>query len=143
MGEGVESMFNKKQAIESVSQDKFNTLVGKNTSFQGELKAEGTIRIDGEIKGEVSVKGDAYIGETGSIIGNIHATNIIVSGKIEGNVYTSEQLRITTTGKVIGDIKVKSFIVDEDAFFEGKCTMIHGSNIDKNEILEEDIAETM
>lgn len=134
-------MFNKKQPIESVSQDKFNTLIGKNTSFQGELNAEGTIRIDGEIKGEVSVKGDAYIGEAGSIIGNIHANNVIVSGKIEGNVYTSEQLRITSTGKVLGDIKVKSFIVDEDAFFEGKCTMIHGANLDNNRILEDNSQE--
>lgn len=136
-------MFNKKQSVETISQNNFNTLIGKNTIFQGELQAEGTIRIDGEIRGEVSVKGDAYIGETGMILGNIHAVNVVTSGKIEGNVYTSEQLRITTTGKIIGDVKVKSFIVDEDAFFEGKCTMVHESTSSNLHGAKKDITGTI
>lgn len=136
-------MFNKKQAIAPTSSNKFDTLIGKNTSLQGELKVEGTLRIDGDIKGQTSVKGDAYIGECGTILGDIHATNIVVSGKVEGNIYTSEQLRITTTGKVLGDIKVKTFIVDEDAFFEGKCTMIHESTTENNQTVDKTSPESI
>ncbi|MCC5912146.1 MAG: polymer-forming cytoskeletal protein [Clostridiaceae bacterium] len=119
-------MFNKKEKVmEITSQDKFDTLVGENTSFEGLFKAEGAVRIDGKIKGEVAVKGDVFLGENGVITGNVHATNLIISGKIEGNVNSSALLRITSTGKILGDVTVKSFIVDEDAFFEGKCIMTH------------------
>ncbi|SDK21798.1 bactofilin family protein [Natronincola ferrireducens] len=136
-------MFNKKQSVENVSQDGFSTLIGKNTCFEGTLKVEGAIRIDGSIQGEVNVQGDAYIGEGGNIMGNIYATNIVIAGRIEGNVTASEQLRISSTGKILGDVMVKSFIIDEDAFFEGKCTMTQqkptstdGPNKDKSKQLK-------
>ncbi|SET69443.1 protein CcmA, bactofilin family [Natronincola peptidivorans] len=129
-------MFNKKQGSENISQEKFNTIIGKNTSFEGQLKGDGTIRIDGEVRGEVSIKGDVYLGETAVIAGNIYAVNIIAAGKVDGNITASEQLRITSTGRILGDVKAKTFIVDEDAFFEGKCTMTQQSAVDNRKELE-------
>ncbi|QUH26958.1 bactofilin family protein [Serpentinicella alkaliphila] len=118
-------MFSKNQVKESnVEFDKFDTLIGKNSSFEGTLKATGTIRIDGELHGELIISGDVFIGESSKIIGNIAATNIVISGLVEGNINASDKIRITSNGRLVGDVSVKSIIVDEDAFFEGKCKMI-------------------
>lgn len=133
-------MFKKRQATESPIHNSFTTIIGKTANFEGKLKVDDTIRVDGRIQGELSVNGDAFIGTTGAIMGNVNTTNITVAGEVKGNIFASEQLRITDTGKVLGDITVASFIVDENAFFEGKCTMKHDSN-NKNHGLEKKMAD--
>lgn len=101
-----------------------DTLIGKNTYFEGNIKSDGTIRIDGKIKGEIESKGDVVVGESGSIIGNIECMNVIISGSVEGNVIAREQLRLTPTAKLVGDIKMNSLITDEGASFTGNCGMV-------------------
>ena len=114
-------MFNKKETVDF---SKFDTLIGKNTSFEGTLTAKGTLRIDGSVKGDIKVDGDVYIGEESVIVGNISCSNIVVGGNVNGNVATNQQLRITSTGKISGDISVKSLIIDENGVFEGNSKMI-------------------
>ncbi|AOT72687.1 bactofilin family protein [Geosporobacter ferrireducens] len=122
-------MFKKNDVIPS---EKIDTFVGKNSSFEGVLQAEGTIRIDGAFKGDLQIKGNVIIGEEGKIVGNIDAHNIILAGSVEGNITASHQLKINTTGKLYGDIQVSSFVVEEKAIFEGTCKMKDSPVQDKN-----------
>lgn len=126
-------MFNKKQTTDFSS---FDTLIGKNTSFEGTLTAEGTVRIDGKIQGDVEVKGDVFIGDTSEVTGNITASNIVVGGHIKGNIIAHEQLRLTSTGKVMGDISVKSLIIDENGVFEGNSKMTSTEGNSKHHLKE-------
>jgi len=132
-------MFSKNQVQGQIKEshvdfDKFDTLIGKNSSFEGTLKASGTIRIDGEVQGELLIDGDVYIGENSRIIGNISGVNVIISGLVEGNITATDKIKITSNGRLIGDVSVKSIIVDEDAFFEGRCKMI-----DRNQLIDNKI----
>lgn len=113
-------MFNKK---EEVQYNRVSTLIDKDCQIEGLLKAQGTVRIDGSFKGDVIVEGNLFIGETGKILGNIQANNLMVAGEIQGNVTTSDQLRIATGGCLYGDVRVKTFILDENSVFEGNCKM--------------------
>ncbi|MFZ5968162.1 MAG: bactofilin family protein [Bacillota bacterium] len=113
-------MFKKNETIIS---EKIDTLIGKNSSFEGILHADGTVRIDGQFKGEIHIKGDLIVGEEGKITGNVHANNTVVSGTVIGNINVSNQLRINSNGKVLGDVDVFSLIVQEKAIFDGKCKM--------------------
>ncbi|SHJ52008.1 protein CcmA, bactofilin family [Geosporobacter subterraneus DSM 17957] len=122
-------MFKKSDSIPS---EKVDTFIGKNSSFEGTLHAEGTIRIDGTFKGDLHIKGNVIIGEEGKITGNIDAYNIILSGSIEGNITASHQLKINATGKLYGDIQVSSFVVEEKAIFDGTCKMKDSNIQDKN-----------
>lgn len=108
---------------ESRVSEKIDTLVGKNTVFEGTLHADGTVRIDGEFKGDVHIKGNIIIGKEGAVLGNITANNVIVCGCVNGNVTSSNQLKIHSLGKVFGDILVSNFIIEEKAVFEGNCKM--------------------
>ncbi len=110
-------MFGKK----SFSTERIDTLIGKNTSFEGTIKAEGTIRVDGNVIGELIISGNLILGENSLIIGNVKADNAYISGTIEGNITTTAQLHLTSTSKVTGDIVVKNVVVDEGAIFIGNC----------------------
>ncbi|MBF1023352.1 MAG: polymer-forming cytoskeletal protein, partial [Lachnospiraceae bacterium] len=86
--------------------------------------AEGSTRIDGEIKGDVEVKGSLIVGSTGKIEGNTKADNVFLAGEIHGNIDSSEgKTEISDTGKVVGDITTKAIVIDENAVFDGKCSM--------------------
>jgi cytoskeletal protein CcmA (bactofilin family) len=111
-----------------VKMDKIDTLIGKNTKFEGTITSKGTVRLDGELVGDMISEGNIVIGEAGKVKGNITCHSIIVSGTVEGNVICKEQLRLTNTASLYGDIEVKSFIVDENAVFEGSCKMREDSN---------------
>lgn len=113
--------FNKKST--PINTDKIDTLIGKNTSIDGNLKAEGTIRIDGKVYGDVTISGNLILGEQGSIKGNVKADSIHLSGIIEGNATSINQLYISSTGKLTGDMNVTNVIIDEGAFFQGSCSM--------------------
>lgn len=113
-------MFKKK--VET-SSNAFDTLIGSNTKVEGKIHGSGTIRLDGHLIGDLHVDGDAIIGNDGKVEGNIFCNNILISGTIIGNINTEEQLRITNTGELYGDIEVTSFVVDEEAIFEGSCKM--------------------
>lgn len=116
-------MFNKKESKVETNFDKFDTLIGENTTLEGNLIAKGALRLDGEIKGNVKVEGHLLVGENATVNGDIIIDSLIISGKVNGNISADNFVRITAQGKVIGDITVKTLVIDEDAFFEGNCKM--------------------
>ncbi len=122
---------------------KIDTLIGRNTKLEGKIEAKGTIRLDGELSGDLYVEGSVIIGKKGIVKGNIYCNSIYVAGTIEGNIDCKEQLRLTNTSKLLGDIKVKTFIVDENATFEGKCQMQEMNQSPKNEKTQDNKSEKL
>lgn len=114
-------MFGKK--AEPVNFDKMDTIIGKETVFQGVISATGAIRIDGEFKGEIKVKGDLVIGESGKVEAAVEARNVLIAGYLKGNILASGKVDLSPTAKLVGDIKVKNLIIEEGAFFKGNCLM--------------------
>ena len=103
------------------------TLIAANTSFEGKIKTEGSIRIDGKFIGDINAKANAAVGQTGSIEGTISARNITVAGKISGTVTALEKLVLETKSIMQGDIRATKLVVDEGATFDGKCDMKQSS----------------
>ena len=97
-------MFQKREQIVEVNPDKIDTVIGKNSTFEGTIKSEGTLRIDGNFTGQIETKGNVVIGESAKIEANITTDNIIVSGEVKGNIFAKGQLQLTSTGKLYGDI---------------------------------------
>ena len=85
------------------------------------------MRIDGKVKGDIKVEGDIYVGEKAVITGNLTAANVNLAGTVEGNITSKGILKILSTAKLYGDIKVNSFVADEGALFQGKCSMMEST----------------
>lgn len=122
-------MFGEKSSKSSSSID---TIIGSNSTFEGNIECDGTIRVDGKIKGDLHVTGDVYVGVNAVITGNIYANNVNLSGTVEGNINSSGVLKILSTAKLFGDIQVHSFVADEGGLFQGKCSMIDIPEVEKN-----------
>jgi len=114
-------MFNKGNSGNS---DSFDTIVGINSKFEGNIETNGTIRIDGKILGDLKINGDVYVGKDALITGNISANNVFLSGKVEGNIESKGILKVQSSAKLYGDITVYSIITEEGSVFEGKCKML-------------------
>lgn len=114
-------MFKKKI---SEGPESFDTLIGSNSSFEGNVESEGTVRVDGKLKGDMHINGDVFIGAGAVVTGSIYACNITLSGTVHGNVQTKGILRLLSTARLFGDITVQSFVADEGGILQGKCSMV-------------------
>lgn len=119
---------------------KIGTIIGPGAVFKGDITAPEAIRIDGTLTGNCNCKGNLILGTEGQIKGNIKAQNVILSGKVIGDVDSSGKLELLSTGKLSGNITARSLVIDEDAFFDGRCAMVtnHTASL---EIEEEPVTE--
>ena len=101
-----------------------NTLIGEGAIFDGDLRTPESIRIDGTINGNCTCEQRLILGPKGYINGNISTKDVIISGKVDGDISAEGKLELLSTGKINGNIIAKSLVIDENAHFDGKCTML-------------------
>lgn len=98
-------------------------LIGAGTIIEGEVKANGDLRVDGTIMGSVSSKSKVVVGSTGQIQGDIFCQNADISGSVKGKITVAEMLFLKATAKVNGDIVTGKLVVEVGASFTGNCNM--------------------
>ncbi len=101
-------------------------LIGNGTVIEGDIKANGDIRIDGTLTGSVSTKGKLVVGPSGKIEGEVNCQNADISGNINGKVVVAELLSLKATAKVNGDITTGKLAIEPGALFTGGCSMNTG-----------------
>lgn len=115
-------MFGKKQP-------RLETIIGPETTLQGELNTTGTVRIDGALEGNLNA-GWVIIGEKGSIKGDVTTKGMVVGGKINGNIRSGDVVEIKHKGEVFGEIYTTNLIIMEGAVFEGRSYMQRSKEIE-------------
>jgi cytoskeletal protein CcmA (bactofilin family) len=113
-------MFGKK---EIVTLDRIDTIIGKDTTFNGSITGKGAIRLDGTIEGDMIRHGDVIVGETGLIRANISARHVTVAGIVEGNISAEGKIELIGSGKIFGNIEAENLVINEGSIFRGTCTM--------------------
>jgi len=103
--------------------DNPETIVSANMRIEGELKSNGSIRIDGIITGKVQTSGDLAVGSSAQIDADLIAQNAVIGGIIKGNVTVKQALVILETGKILGNVSCSSLGIREGAYFSGNCRM--------------------
>lgn len=107
---------------ETVATNRVDTIIGKESSFKGNIEAPGgAVRIDGYFEGELHIGGDLIVGETGNVVGTVVAKNIMVAGEVKGSLEARGKLELTPTAKVLGDTKMMILVVEDGAFLQGQC----------------------
>lgn len=103
--------------------EKVSTLIGRETTFDGDLTSAETIRIDGVVNGNCTCEKKLILSADGQVKGNISAQSVIISGKVDGDITAQGKLELLSTGKITGNIVAGSLVIDEGAAFDGRCTM--------------------
>lgn len=113
----------KNTAYSDDSHAKVGTVIGKDTTFDGDLSSTDTIRIDGIINGNCACESKLILSPDGQVKGNISAQSVIISGQVDGDITVRGKLELLSTGKIAGNITAGSLVIDEGACFDGRCTM--------------------
>jgi cytoskeletal protein CcmA (bactofilin family) len=103
--------------------DERSSVVSFGSCWQGNLKIDGSIRIDGQVSGEVDARATVYLGESAKVNATINAARVIIAGEIEGEVNCSDRLEIMPTGRVRAELTTRTLTVFEGAFIEGQIHM--------------------
>lgn len=136
-------MISKVKELPTTNTRKVDTVIGKESSFKGNLEAPGgSVRIDGYFEGEIHIGGDLIVGEGGVIVGNMVAKNVIVAGEIKGTIEARGKMELAPSAKVIGDSKMITLVVEDGAFLQGMCAPLPKGDLkERGKVLRVDTLE--
>jgi cytoskeletal protein CcmA (bactofilin family) len=103
--------------------DERSSVVSFGSCWQGNLKIDGSVRIDGQVSGEVDARETVYVAESAKVNAKIRAARVIIAGEIEGEVNCSDRLEVMPTGRVRAELTTRTLTVFEGAFIEGQVHM--------------------
>jgi cytoskeletal protein CcmA (bactofilin family) len=128
-------MFGKKKTTHTplvMSQEKFDTLIGRHAEIHGCLLLKESVRIDGKVVGNIEAPRDqaisVVIGPNGEVQGDVLASRIIVAGKVAGNIHAFERVELMASALVQGDIKYASMAVEHGAKLLGLLLQVDNSD---------------
>lgn len=98
-------------------------IIGKNSSFVGDIKSDGDFRIDGKVQGTIKTSGRVVIGKEGFVDGTIDCSNADVEGKFSGNLNVDELLSLKSTATINGEVVLGKLSVEPGANFNASCNM--------------------
>jgi len=121
-------MFRKKGAGpgSAITQERFDTIIGRQTEFRGDLRVSESLRIDGQLIGNVSgAQGHTVtvvVGSQGCVSGNISAQRVLVAGRVQGSIETTDEVELHAEALVEGDIVCGSVSIAHGAQVLGRLT---------------------
>lgn len=121
-------MFSQKQTI-------VNSVIGKDSYFNGKLSINGALRIDGCYEGDALDVADIFIGQYGKVKSNIQTSSIVVEGIVIGNIIATTRVHLLSTSRVLGEILTPELIIQNGVILEGRCKI--------NKDLNKNVAETI
>lgn len=100
------------------------TFLGPETTLEGKLVFEGTVRLDGHFTGTVESKGGLMIvGEKAVLRADIMVHTAVVSGEVSGNINATECIELNSPARVYGDLCAPTVVIDAGVVFHGNCSM--------------------
>jgi cytoskeletal protein CcmA (bactofilin family) len=99
------------------------SVIGAGTVVTGNIKTEGSIRVDGKIVGNLVTQSDAAVGLNGVVEGAVDARNITIAGKVLGTLTAVQKLILESHSVLKGDLRTSRLVVDEGAVFDGRSSM--------------------
>lgn len=100
-------MWSKKKQKSSTN-GRIDSLIGANTSIQGDLTFAGGLHIDGTVVGNViAEEGSAstlILSSSGHIKGDVRVGHVVLNGAVTGNVYSSESVELASDAHVEGNV---------------------------------------
>lgn len=121
-------MFNRKRKHKTPTleaQDaSFSTVIGEGAVIQGNLLADGGVRVDGKITGDIDIQGSGEavlaIGQQGNVQGNIRGHRIIISGTVQGNIEALDWIELRDGSRISGDIHYGTLSIEPGARVAGQ-----------------------
>jgi len=110
--------------IKTKKPDKITMLLGPDTTIEGTVEFENTVRLEGNVVGKIhSADGNLIIGETATVNGEIMVNVAIIMGRVNGKINAGERVEVYPPGRIEGDIECPALLIKSGVIFNGNCTM--------------------
>ena len=97
-------MFGRKQRRHTVVE----TLIGSNTTINGDVHFTGGCHVDGTVKGSVTADLESAsalsVSEDGHVDGGVTVPYVVLNGIVKGDVCASQRVELGATARVIGNV---------------------------------------
>ncbi len=104
--------------------------IGEGTHIEGgELRFEGTLRVEGVIE-NVKLSGNALVvGEKGRVSGKIEVASLTVYGQFDGSAVAREAALVASGGKFSGELEMlrPALSVQEGGMFQGNVKIVESA----------------
>ncbi len=117
------SMLTKKKTYDEIYRTKIDSLIGENTTIEGNLNFEGKMHIVGTVIGDINSKGEdslLILSEGALIVGNVTVSHLIVNGQIDGNIYADKKVELFDKAQINGDVHYSLLELPVGAEVNGK-----------------------
>lgn len=87
---------------------KIDSLIGKNTELDGDVRFVGGLHVDGTIRGNVMAEAETpsvlTLSDHGTIEGEVKVPNIVLNGMVTGDVHASGYVELASSARVNGNV---------------------------------------
>lgn len=105
-------------------QNRIDTLIGAETTVEGDIDFSGGLRVDGRVRGNINEvggkSGTLVLSEHGQIEGSISVSHAVINGVVVGPVSARAYVELQAKSRVTGDVCYKSLEMHMGAVVEGK-----------------------
>lgn len=98
-------------------------MIGEGSVFDGTLTSPGDVHVRGRVVGRIQAEGKVVVAQEGQVEGEVNADNADIAGRVEGDVRIEARLILKSTARIEGNIFTNRLVVEEGAFYNGKCEM--------------------
>ena len=86
-----------------------DTLVGRNTVVEGNMRFSGGLHVEGTIRGNVYADDGErpsilILNESGRIEGEVNVPRVVINGTVEGDVHASERVELAQKARITGSV---------------------------------------
>jgi cytoskeletal protein CcmA (bactofilin family) len=90
---------------------------------RGDVETDGALRVDGRLEGSI-LRADLVVLATGAtVVGDIHAREVIIGGAVTGNVTASGRVELQSSGAVSGDVQAGAVMIHEGGIINGRMAI--------------------
>jgi len=76
------------------------SVIGPGMEITGDIKCDGTVRIEGRVKGSIKATKSVVVGKGGTVSGDVETQDVVVAGCVNGTVVGSSRVELQETCKV-------------------------------------------
>jgi len=103
---------------ETGNQD-FQTTLGPDAVFKGELSFDKGMRLHGRMEGKITTPGRLHVAKEAKMEADVEAGSIVVEGDVHGNLSANDRVELKQSARYEGDLRATKLVVDEGAVFSG------------------------
>lgn len=114
-------LFKTKQEKNNRNYSKSQNKIAEGTVFNGDIKSDGSFRIDGILNGDLETTEKIVVGENAKIEGNVKCGKADIQGELKGALAVKNNLIIRAAAYINADIVTGEITVEPGANLNGSC----------------------